>query len=470
MTKGTNYINNFKKAGLFIALIFALFSYGNVAGAASVPVVISNERIERVGGNTTVYWSTNIPATGRVVYGTESVPKTLPLQFEGYEKGTPQTHAPLVFEHSITFVGIEDIQNYFFRPVSKAGDQMAIGRELSLYGIAVPTGGTVLPVQNTNVVSGQGCSYLSSYLHKNGNNNSQEVIKLQQFLNQYSGEKLPVTGVFGDETFSAVVRFQEKYAGDILRPWGYNSGTGYVYILTQKKINEISCNTFFPLTPSQLNEIGDFNIQHSASAPVVTTTVSTSAVASPTNTTVEGQVVIPITTTTKPVIMPLKDTSTTSSSVEPVSALPTTSVANAISSGIQSEGTTKVAMIGDVDQSNSGSLFSLIVTTPKSSSDLLKVALNFIFILVLIYIASNILAHTNDRAVSMRTIRSRKLMFYTLGTFLAFIISLVLKFYTLTLPLAIMVLPLAIIWFLYVRGEDRTNIIVLPGASDQRSV
>jgi hypothetical protein len=42
-----------------------------------------------------------------------------------------------------------------------------------------------------------------------------------------------------------------------LTPWGYpgNQGTGYTYILTKKKVNEIYCNMAFPVTAQQQAEI-----------------------------------------------------------------------------------------------------------------------------------------------------------------------------------------------------------------------
>ena len=103
------------------------------------------------------------------------------------------------------------------------------------------------------------CSYLNDYLRIDFVNDPIEVTKLQIFLQQLEGEiGLQVTGIFDQATFDAVSRFQNKYELDILTPWGYTDPTGYVYILTKKKINEIVCQLAFPVTPLQQEEIDAF--------------------------------------------------------------------------------------------------------------------------------------------------------------------------------------------------------------------
>lgn len=91
------------------------------------------------------------------------------------------------------------------------------------------------------------------------NNDRQEVLKLQAFLINFEGHtNVSLTGVFDQATLTAVNAFQMKYFGDVLEPWGHTGPTGYVYILTLKKINEIYCQRIFPLNQSQLNEIVAF--------------------------------------------------------------------------------------------------------------------------------------------------------------------------------------------------------------------
>jgi len=68
-----------------------------------------------------------------------------------------------------------------------------------------------------------------------------EVNKLQACL---SGDSAvypsgKITGYFGAETKAAVIKFQEKYADDILKPQGFTEGTGLVSKGTRTKLNEI---------------------------------------------------------------------------------------------------------------------------------------------------------------------------------------------------------------------------------------
>jgi hypothetical protein len=108
------------------------------------------------------------------------------------------------------------------------------------------------------ILGATSCSYLRDYLKIDRNNDPVEVLKLQSFLNLYENESLPLTGVFNQDTFIAVQRFQTKYSGDILEPWGDKVTTGFVYILTKKKINEIYCNTILSLNQSDRSEINAF--------------------------------------------------------------------------------------------------------------------------------------------------------------------------------------------------------------------
>ena len=83
--------------------------------------------------------------------------------------------------------------------------------------------------------------YVDKFLRKGYKNNKDAVLKVQQFLNQYEGNKLSEDGFYGLGTENAVKSFQQKYADDILKPWKINKPTGIFYLTTQTKVNNIMC-------------------------------------------------------------------------------------------------------------------------------------------------------------------------------------------------------------------------------------
>lgn len=66
-----------------------------------------------------------------------------------------------------------------------------------------------------------------------------DIKKLQSFL------KVTETGYFGDETYRAVVSFQEKYRDEILNPINLTEATGFVGPYTRAKIKSICKNYIF---------------------------------------------------------------------------------------------------------------------------------------------------------------------------------------------------------------------------------
>ncbi len=96
-----------------------------------------------------------------------------------------------------------------------------------------------LKSKNPDTPSVTGCSMLERDLHYGLRSNS-DVECLQRFLKLQGQDIYPegyVTGHFATLTRQAVIRFQEKYASDILMPLGLSEGTGYVGKLTRQKIN-----------------------------------------------------------------------------------------------------------------------------------------------------------------------------------------------------------------------------------------
>ena len=86
------------------------------------------------------------------------------------------------------------------------------------------------------------------------NNDPLQVIRLQAFLKVFEHfDYVTVNGVFDEATLQAVNEFQLRYKDEVLTPWGINQPTGYVYIRTLGKINQILCGSGIPsVTPAKV--------------------------------------------------------------------------------------------------------------------------------------------------------------------------------------------------------------------------
>jgi Mg-chelatase subunit ChlD/PKD repeat protein len=208
-------------------------------------LVITNEKVMYLGeGKATVTWTTNIPASSVVSYGPFSVPVAGPAPKFGYPLKTIENMTPVI-EHSVAISGLQEGVQYWFRPISfDPTVDITVGKEVTY---------TVIPV--APVIQPVACNYLLEYIKLGANNNRVEVEKLERFLNTYQNENLAVDGVYDGNDYDAVTRFQKKYGGEVLTPWGYDKSTGYVYITTKKKVNEIYCAKPFPLDTAQEAEI-----------------------------------------------------------------------------------------------------------------------------------------------------------------------------------------------------------------------
>ena len=84
------------------------------------------------------------------------------------------------------------------------------------------------------------CSFNTNLYYELSN---EDVKCLQNFLKSQGPEIYPeglVTGNFLSLTKAAVIRFQEKYASEILTPLGLFQGTGFVGLKTRTKIKELN--------------------------------------------------------------------------------------------------------------------------------------------------------------------------------------------------------------------------------------
>ena len=95
------------------------------------------------------------------------------------------------------------------------------------------------------------CPLITDYLKMGGTNDQSQVQKLQTFLKNVEKLDVDVNGTFDAKTDAAVKAFQTKYLSSILGPWDATRATGFVYITTLKKINEIACASAFALNADE---------------------------------------------------------------------------------------------------------------------------------------------------------------------------------------------------------------------------
>jgi hypothetical protein len=83
--------------------------------------------------------------------------------------------------------------------------------------------------------------YVEKYLRIGYDNNVQDVVKVQNFLNMYMNAGLKVDGIYGPKTEAAVRNFQIARAENVLAPWSIAEATGIFYLTTQTEVNNIMC-------------------------------------------------------------------------------------------------------------------------------------------------------------------------------------------------------------------------------------
>jgi The GLUG motif len=97
--------------------------------------------------------------------------------------------------------------------------------------------------------------YLTKVIKLGADNNPDDVKLLENFLKTYEGQNILVDGIYSQSDFDVVVKWQEKYAKDILAPWGNTKGTGYVFTTSLKKIKEIVDKECKPSSSERTNSV-----------------------------------------------------------------------------------------------------------------------------------------------------------------------------------------------------------------------
>ncbi|MDP2704955.1 MAG: DUF5011 domain-containing protein [bacterium] len=292
-----------------------------------------------------------------------------------------------------------------------------------------PGNGPITPISTpTTPTFGGSCYYLFDFLKQGENNNPVEVRKLQVFLNGFEGENLEVNGFFDDATFAAVSRFQNKYEGDILTPWGHTAPTGYVYILTKKKVNEIYCQSAFPVTSLEQTEIDSFRafLASLAGAGVITESEAGGTVPPFGNinpSEVEGGVIVPGEVGLGP---------STGSVVGVGASNETATTTNNQGGGF-----------GLQTQIYLANLAAAAFTLPENIPDAFICFFTLLLTLVVVYIVSTLVANGTTRGMTRQQMRIRKITYFIAGTLIAFVGGVILKIYCLIIPLLVVIFALA---------------------------
>ena len=139
------------------------------------------------------------------------------------------------------------------------------GPSVGSFGIMDGTAGGVVLGASTSTLATttesmppESCdTFITAYIRSGRANDAEQVRRLQMILRDTEGASVDINGTYDAATESAVHSFQTKYAADILTPWGIEKSTGYVYITTRRKLNEIYCRKTkeFPLSSQDLAEI-----------------------------------------------------------------------------------------------------------------------------------------------------------------------------------------------------------------------
>ena len=138
--------------------------------------------------------------------------------------------------------GLENGKTYYYtvRSVDSAGNE---SNNISQISIVTSASFTSLAQANINapLLLPPGQALKGEILRNLSVGSTGEDVKSLQtvLLNEGVYPSGLITGYFGQMTFEAVKRFQEKYSSEILVPADLTSGNGYVGVGTRKKINSL---------------------------------------------------------------------------------------------------------------------------------------------------------------------------------------------------------------------------------------
>ena len=271
------------------------------------------------------------------------------------------------------------------------------------------------------------CDYLKDFLRIDFDNDPVEVMKLQAFLIYFEGfTNLEVDGVFDQELENAVDAFQNEYFADVLAPWGHDGPTGYVYLTTRKKVNEIYCQKAFPLNADQQDEVNGFR------ALLDSFGISSDDFG------IGGGLFLP----------------------ETADAAERGDVLGVIDTDLE---------IGDSSEEANGSnaittnprvqeIAASVLALPSDASGWGECLFWFVIAIAIIYLIGTIIVNMQDTAGKTdKQVRTRKLLYFIIGSVVAVILAILLEIFCIVMPLLLVLIILAIGLIWYVNAGNKKN-------------
>ncbi|MEX0930158.1 MAG: DUF4114 domain-containing protein [Candidatus Paceibacterota bacterium] len=287
-------------------------------------------------------------------------------------------------------------------------------------------------VPEGEVLGVQSCTYLEDFLHINWTNDPVEVAKLQYFLREFEGYDIDMTTVFDQHTFNTVVQFQERYFDQVLAPWGHTAGTGFVYITTKTRINEIVCQRQIAFTDAEREEMRQFkNYLASIGGDVQFAGGQGGIGLGGTGTVGADGIVGGV----------QDDTIATSA----------TSTTGSTANGIVGTATNMIS-------TTSGAIAGFAVAAfnfPDTPAEALQCFVNLLLILAIVFLIGTIIVNAQETDhLSRNTVWARRLMLYITGLIIAGIIAYFASLYCLIVPLLVILIILAVSLLVVVNREN----------------
>jgi hypothetical protein len=220
-------------SGLIDSFVAKIIEESVPPAVATQPATNIGSQTATLNGNLTSLGTASL-VTVSFEYGTTTA----------YGNTTPAQPRTTIGAFSANITGLTPGTTYHFRPKADGGAN----------GVAYGSDRTFACAPILDRIYGIPIDFRFNIdLSKGQNNPVDDVWCLQIILNSdpdtivaESGDGSPgnETTYFGDSTENAVIRFQEKYAGEILTPAGLTQGNGFVGEFTRAKLNGIISDKF----------------------------------------------------------------------------------------------------------------------------------------------------------------------------------------------------------------------------------